>query len=66
MTWRAASRNSSSNGSLARPDDSAEGVQDARAQVYAISCTREGGSARWRSSRAPRFYVSRWRAFVWP
>ncbi|KAH9009390.1 hypothetical protein EDB84DRAFT_1571247, partial [Lactarius hengduanensis] len=32
-TLRAASRNSSSSGSPARPDDSAEGVQDARAQV---------------------------------
>jgi hypothetical protein len=58
-TLRAASPNSSNNGSPALPDDSAGGVQDARAPVCAISYIRAIVRVRWSDSRVPRSCVSR-------
>jgi hypothetical protein len=61
---RVVSPNSSNNGSPTLPEDSAEGVQGARARVCATSYTRAIARIRWSGSRVPRSCVSRWKAFA--
>ena len=63
-TLRAASPNSSNNGSLALPDDSAGDVQGVRARVCAISCIHASATARWSSSHVLRSCAFRWKAFA--
>jgi hypothetical protein len=58
-TLRAASPNSSNNGSLALLDDSAGDVQGVRVRVCAISYTHASAKARWSGSRVLRSCASR-------
>jgi hypothetical protein len=58
-TLRAASPNSSNNGSLVLPDDSAGDVQGVRARVCAINCIHASAKARWSGSRVQRSCASR-------
>jgi hypothetical protein len=58
-TQRAASPNSSNNGSLALPDDSAGDVPGVRARVCAISYIHASAKARWSGSRVLRSCASR-------
>ena len=59
MTLRAASPNSSNNGSLALLDGNAGDVQGVRARVCAISYIHASVKARWSGSRVLRSCVSR-------
>jgi hypothetical protein len=58
-TLRAASLNSSNNGSLALPDDSAGDAPGVRARVCAISYIHASAKARWSGSRVLRSCASR-------